>query len=139
MDNAVWLFFALPQWYFITILAPLSGGPLTLIPAIGVVSLILGVALGTKARRRLILLFALLAFASQIFVAIAGFFRGSLEDSTVTPLLYAYLLIQVLAAAYLIYRIKGARASAVLLAIFTTSYAAFACFISAMSLTNDWL
>lgn len=40
MGNAIWLFFALPEWYFSTILQPFSAGPLTVIPALGIVSLV---------------------------------------------------------------------------------------------------
>lgn len=139
MDDAIWLFFALAQWYFPTIFSPLSAGYLTLIPAIGVVSLVFGVVLGIRARRRSLLLFGLLALASHVYVAIAGFFRGSLPGSDSHPLLLAFLLVEVVISCYLVYRLKGVRIPAIFLAIFTSSYAGMACFIAAMSFTNDWL
>lgn len=42
MGNAIWLFFALPDWYFSSILAPFSAGVLSTIPAAGIICLLVG-------------------------------------------------------------------------------------------------
>jgi len=137
MGNAVWLFLATPAWYFSTVLAPFSAGPLTAIPALGVLSLALGVTLGALKRERGLLVFALLPLASQALVAVAGFMRGMLREST--PLIWAFLLLQVAVAAYLVWRVKRARLAAVALAVFAASYAFHAGFIASMAFTDTWL
>lgn len=138
MGNAVWLFLVLPQWYFKTILAPFSAGPLTAIPALGVVCFAIGIVLGIRARAPSLLFFALLALASQAYVALAGFLRGAFHTSN-DPVFFVFLVVQVVLAGYLIYRLKGARLPAVFLAIFTSSYAFFASFVAAMSFGDTWL
>lgn len=138
MGNALWLFVALAKWYFPSVLAPFSAGPLTLIPAIGVVCLAIGVVLGIRARVPALLFFGLLALISHAYVALAGFLRGTMDDSS-SPIFLVFLLLQVVLAGYLVYRIKGARLPAIFLAIFTSTYAFFASFIAAMSFSDTWL
>jgi len=138
MGNAVWLFIAQAEWYFPCILAPLSAGALTLIPTIGIVALAIGVVLGVRAQEPGLLFFGLLAFASHVYVAIAGFLRGTVHDGN-SPIFYAFLLVQIAVALFLVYRIRSARLSAMFLAIFTSSYAYFAAFIAAMSFSDTWL
>jgi hypothetical protein len=49
---AIWLFLALFQWYFAAVFMPFSEGVLTAVPAFGAMCLVIGIALGIKARAR---------------------------------------------------------------------------------------
>ena len=141
MGNAVWLFFALPNWYFSSILeSPWSGGSLVVIPILGIISLIIGGVWGAVARRQELLIFLVLPAASQILVVVAGFMRGWIRDpSLVGSILTVFMLLQIAGAGYLVFRSKGVRLAAAALAIFTSSYAAFASFIAMMAFRGAWL
>lgn len=139
MYNALWLFFAVPQWYVTTILAPFSAGPLTAIPALGVVCLIVGLVLGLMESRKGLLLFLLLPAASQGLVVVAGFMRGMLPNDGSHLYLSAFMVLQIAAAGYLVFRLRGARWAAFALSVFTVSYALFAAFVAGMSFTDVWL
>ena len=139
MNNAVWLFQALPIWYFSTIVHPLSAGPLTAVPALGIISLVVGLTLGLSGREPRLLLFLIPFAFSQLFVAIAGALRGCLAGASSGPPLLLFILVQVVLVGYLIYRLAGARGAAVALAAFSLTYALFADFVASMSFSNDWL
>ena len=143
MGNAVWLFWAVPVWYFSTLSMPFSAGPLSAIPASGAICLVIGAGWGVIKRKMNLLLFLLLIVATQVLVVVAGFLRGSLRGTTnqltLQTLLGAFLLLQIAFAGYLVWRLKGARWPAVALAIFTSSYAAFGAFVAAMAFSDDWL
>lgn len=143
MGNAVWLFWAVPAWYFSTLLMPFGAGPLSAIPAAGAICLVIGAGWGVVKRKTNLLLFLLLVVASQILVVIAGFSRGSLRGTTnqliLQILLGTFLLLQIAIAGYFVWRVKGARWPAVALAIFTSSYAAFGAFVAGMAFSDDWL
>ena len=139
MYNAVWLFLALPKWYFSTILVPFSTNLLTLIPMLGILSLAIGVLLGLLQGRRDLLLFLLLPAASQALVVISGLMRGEFPDGASDPYLWAFILLQVAAAGYLVFRLSGARWAATALAIFSVSYARFAALVAGMSFADIWL
>jgi hypothetical protein len=139
MDNAIWLFQALPKWYFSTVVHPLSAGPLSALPALGVISLVVGLKLGLRGREpRLLLFFIPFAF-SQIFVATAGALRGQLPGASSGLPLLLFIVAQVVLVAYLIYSLAGARRAAVALAAFSLTYALFADFVASMSFSNEWL
>lgn len=138
MGYAIGLSISLGIWYFECVLAPFSLGMLTLLPAAGVVALVDGTILGVQARDRSLLLFGAAALLSHAYVAIAGLFHGSFDDSN-NPVFFVFLIFQVLLAAYLVYRAKNARPAAMFLAMFTTSYSHFASFVAAMSFSNTWL
>lgn len=139
MGNAIWLFFALPKWYFSTILAPFSVGPLTGIPALGIVALAIGAVWGSIMRRRGLLIFLVLPAASQVLVIVAGFMRGQLAAEVHEPILLAFLLLQTGVAGYFVFRLSGARLPATALAIFTLSYALFSAFVATMAFNDSWL
>ena len=139
MGNAVWLSFALPNWYFSALLAPFSAGILTAIPALGIVGLTIGAVWGLMKRRRGLLMFLLLSAASQVLVVVAGFMRGSLRDGADQPILLAFLLLQIVVAGFFVFRLKGARLPAAALAVFTVSYALFAAFVATMAFRDTWL
>ncbi len=139
MGNAIWLTFALPEWYFSSILAPFSAGLLTAIPALGIVGLAIGAVWGLMKRRRGLLMFLLLPAASQVLVVVAGFMRGLLRDEASQPFLLAFLLLQIVVAGFFVFHLNGARLPAAALAVFTVSYALFAAFVAAMAFSDTWL
>lgn len=140
MENAIWLFAALPSWYVGLAMAPLSFGVLTLVPAIGLCALVVGVVLGAIGRRRALLWFLALAAASELLVVVAGLMRGQVgSTAALTVGLNLFLAAQLGASSYLIYRSKGNRAAASALGIFCITYAATANFVAAMSFTDNWI
>ena len=142
MGNASWLFFAVPSWYWSTIFAPVGAGPLSAIPAIGGLSLAIGVVVGLAKRATSLWLFLLLPAASQLFVAIAGFLRGAFQhdpNNVAGWVVCTFLLLQLVGAAYIVWRSAGARWPAAAIALFTSSYALFAAFVAGMAFADDWL
>ncbi|CAN5430882.1 hypothetical protein BH09PSE4_BH09PSE4_20650 [soil metagenome] len=143
MANAIWLLTALPSWYVGAAMAPFSAGALTLVPAMGLFSLAVGVILGAIGRRRELLWFLALVAASELLVVIGGAMRGQVRpNGPEGPLdagLLLFLAAQFVVSGYLIYRIKGARAPASALGVFCVTYAAAAVFVAAMSFTDNWL
>jgi hypothetical protein len=139
MGNALWLFQALPEWYFSAVVHPLSAGLLSAVPALGTVLLAVGLALGLVARKSRLLLFLIPFALSQFFVAAAGVLRGQLPGTSSTLPQLLFITVQIVLVGYLIYCVAGARGAAVALAAFSLSYAFFASFIAAMSFSNVWL
>jgi hypothetical protein len=137
MGNAIWLFFALPDWYFSTILAPFSTGVLTVVPAVGIVALAVGAAWGVAKRRLGLSAFLVLPAASQALVVVAGFMRGTVGNAEV--IIWTFLLLQAVAAGYFVFRLKGARLPASALAVFALSYAFFASFVASMAFSDVWV
>jgi hypothetical protein len=137
MDNALWLFFALPQWYFQTLLMPFSAGPLTAIPASGIVSLLPGLAIAAAKREGRVLWFFVGMLLSHALVVTAGFLRGRLEHPDAFLLLF--LAVQLTLTVLVIYQSERSRLAAVFLAWFNATYALFAAFIAGMSFSNTWL
>jgi hypothetical protein len=139
MGNAIWLFFALPDWYFSSILAPFSAGVLSMIPAAGIVCLLIGGVWGAVKRRAGLLIFLLLPLLRQVLVAAAGYMRGDVDNDTSEVVLSVFFWSQVAIAAYFVFRLQGARLPAVLLGLFSLSYAVFASFVASMSFSDVWL
>lgn len=140
MGNATWLFWALPDWFFSSILSPLQAGPLSLIPSAGTICLAIGLALAIFGHRQPRLLgFFIPILLTQAFVALAGFMRGQLATDSATAVIYAFFAVQLVLAGLLIYRATSARMAAAFLALFALSYAWFAGFIAGMAFTNQWL
>ena len=139
MGNAFWLFTALPKWFFSSVLSPFGAGALTLIPAIGTVCLVLGVVLAIRLRIGALWTFAIPALISQVFVAMAGYFRGAFTNSSAGPILTGFLTIQMALSFYLVYRQRKQWPPASLLAVFNIAYALYAWFIATMAFTDQWL
>lgn len=139
MGNAIWLLLAVPKWYLSTVLAPLSAGLLTLVPAAGTFCLLFGVVGGVMKKSGGLLFFLLSFLFSEIFVAVAGVFRGHVPNGVAGPATMAFLITQVTFCAYILYRMRNTAASTVALAIFSTSYALFSAFVGAMSFSDTWL
>lgn len=141
MGTAVWLFLAVPVWYSSSITSPLSAGPLTAIPAVGILSLAVGVVWGMLKRETRLVFFLLLPAASQILVVVAGFMRGAFESdsSHLAFWTWTFMLLQIACAGYIVWRLKGARGPATALAVFTSSYALFAVFVATMAFADVWL
>jgi hypothetical protein len=139
VGNAVWLWLALPPWYFHSILAPFAGGSLTMVPALGVVCLGIGTLAGVIRRRTGLLLLLIPVVGSHVLVAVAGLFRGKVSGALSQPILLAFLALELLVSAYLIYRLKSARIEASILSVFVITYALFATFIATMAFGDNWL
>jgi hypothetical protein len=114
-------------------------GLLTAIPALGTVCLMLGIGLALVRGRRSLLLFLIPLIASEAFVALAGMMRGDFRGETANPILLGFLAAQLIVSAWIVYRCRAALPAALLLAIFSISYALFAAFVAAMSFSDDWL
>jgi len=142
VGNALWLSWAVPFWYFITIASPFSAGPLSAIPALGVLSLAIGVIWGVVKREGSLLVFLIPFAASEIFAIVAGFWRGAFIRDPAHLLAWisgAFLLLQIAGSAYVVWKLKGARWPAAAVAIFNSSYALFAIFVAGMSFSDSWL
>jgi hypothetical protein len=149
MANAIWLVVALPLWYlvaFVALAAPLAAGPLPLIPAAGTLSLGVGVFLAKRQPQRGLLLFLVPFGLSEALVALAGLMRGQAREGQTDALLhfvngsmFVFIAFQATLCAYLVFRLRAARSSAIALAIFSMTYAAFAVFVAAMSFSDSWL
>jgi hypothetical protein len=139
MNNAMWLLTALPTWFLEAAADPFGSGALTLVPAVGLLALVVGVIAGVLRRRRELLWFLLLFAFSEALVAIAGGMRGQLRGSLLNAAMWAFLAAQAAASAYLVYRIRGARLSAVSLGFFSLTYACAASLIASMSFSDVWL
>jgi len=137
MNDAIWLLLAVPEWYAESIADPLGAGPLTLIPACGLVCLAAGIVLAVRQRSRASLLFLIPLLLSEAFVAAAGALRG--QVSSPTFILLAFLGVQFVLSAGLAVRLSGARAAGLLLGFFSLSYALFAAFVAAMAFTDSWV
>jgi len=105
---AIWLFLAVPEWYFLTGLSPFltglspfSEGFLGAIPALGIPPLAVGVVVGFAKRQIGLLIFLLLPAASQILVVVAAFLRGAFRHDTNQLTLWiigAFMLLQIAGA-----------------------------------------
>ena len=142
MGNALWLFLAVPSWYFAAVKSPLSAGPLTAIPFLGILCLAIGVVWGAVKRNRSLFIFLVPLAASQILVIVAGFLRGALRpdpNHIISWILGTFILLQIVWSAFIVFRLRGARWPGAALAIFNSSYALFAAFVAAMAFSDDWL
>ena len=143
MGNAVWLFLELPRFFFTMALSPFMVGPhldpLTSIPLAGIICLAAGSILGIRKRAVILWKFGLLILTCQALVLVAGLLRGLLDISVAQAVLLLFMLGILGWSALLIYRAKGVRFPALLIAVFTILYASAASFLSAMSFTDDWL
>lgn len=139
MGNALWLFFAVPDWYFSSFANPLSAGPLSLIPALGTFCLLVGITIGVVQRRSRLLLWLIPFALSQALVTIAGALRGQVGGPAANTALLIFIATQFLVGTYLVYSLKGVRVPAVALAIFSITYAMHAAFVAGMALSDQWL
>ena len=138
MDDAIWLFASTPQWFVFN-----SGGlkpdALGAIPMLGVASLVVGVALAVIRREKRLVAFLIPFLASQVLLVLAGLSRGRVAQGTADTILYAFLGMQAILAAVLIWRFRDARLAAAALAIFSLCYALFASFVATNAMANSWL
>lgn len=139
MGNAIWLLLVLPEWYFSSVTMPLVAGPLSAIPAFGTICLVVGLVSGLIKRERRLALVIVPFAASELLVAIAGFWRGEVADGIGQSVLIVFMVLQVAFALYLIYRMEDARLAGIALALFSVTYALFAAFVSAMSFGDVWV
>lgn len=147
MANALWLLLALPLWYFASVASPFAAGALSLVPAIGTLSLVIGLVLAFVQRRRELLLFLFPLALSELLMIIAGAMRGQVHMGQASPALvnfangglFVFVAVQVAVSAYLFYLLKGARSAAAGLAIFSITYGVAAAFVAGMSFSDVWI
>jgi hypothetical protein len=139
IGNAIWLVSALPFWYLSAVTRPPQLGVLYLVPCSGIVALVAGVVSSVVRGKRLLLLFLGPLLVSELYVAVAGFFRGQLRGSASAVPFGVFAVLQASLIGFLVYRLKGARLAASLLAVFCVSYALFTAFVAAMACADDWL
>lgn len=138
MGDAIWLFYALPAWYFEAVLNPFAAGILTLIPAAGGLCLLLGIVIGIRRKKPCLFWFLSSLIVSQAFTALSGFYRGHFSDNIFWPIL-AFAILQLLAIALSMRASITALVPALLITVFCISYALYAWFVTAMSLTDTWI
>lgn len=124
MGNAIWLLSATPVW-------------ILSIPPIAILCLLVGIILAITKRQLGLALFVLPFVFSQVFVTVAGFFRGRISNPE--GLMLAFLIIQLLICGILIHRLKESRIAASALTLISLIYALFAAGVAQMSFTNVWL
>jgi hypothetical protein len=139
MGNALWLMWGLPVWFFSTVAHPFSTGPLSLIPFLGVISLVAGVICGVIKRDERLLPFLLSVSLSEVYVAVAGLLRGRVQDFPATVAGYGFIAVQLATVLLIAIRTKNPKVASLLLGIFCFTYALAAAFLAAMSFTNSWL
>lgn len=146
MVAAIWLVFALPFYYFFSAATfVISPNVLSLVPAVGALSLGVGALLAERESQRGLRLFLVPFALSEMLVAIAGFMPGQVRQGSadtalvqfVDGSLFVFMAIQIAVPTYLAYRLKGA--SAIAFAIFSVTYAAVAAFVASMTLRDTWL
>ena len=138
MDNALWLIFAVPEWYFSCLARPFGGGLLTIIPAIGAFCLLVGLIIGLARPRWRLTIFLLPFFLTEILVAVSGFYRGK-GGAAASYASDVAMLATVILSILGIYICKGTRISACLLSVFSITYYLFGVFVATMSFSDDWL
>lgn len=142
-SNALWLLSATPVWYFSTIANPLGLGPFSFIPFLGILGLIGGVLIGVVQREWALLrplsVVVLSFLASELYVAIAGYFRGQLPGNAAQRPEYLFSLAQLALTVYLIYRERRTLLVSLALSTFCLSYGLFALFVGAMAFADSWL
>ena len=139
MGDAVSLFFGSPKWFFSNLIDPFAVGVLSLVPFVGILCLAAGVALGIRKREKSLWKFGFPFLASQVLVAVAGFLRGEVDSSQSPIVLLTFMAVILGWSLFLVYKAKGARIPALLLAVFTVSYASYASFVSWMSFSDTWM
>ncbi|MGE0668561.1 MAG: hypothetical protein AB7O49_18555 [Sphingomonadales bacterium] len=137
--DALWLILATPQWYFRSILSPFSAGVFSAIPALGIVCLLAGAALGFRYRQKRLLMCGVPFILSVSFGGVAGLLRGEVPNGWADFIMYGFLAGQLILSVWLVYFARRAWPAAALLAVFSMSYALFAAFIAYMSFTDTWL
>jgi hypothetical protein len=140
VGNAIWLFKALPDWFFgIPHSLQSALDPFTAICIIGETALVIGLMLMVWHRRWALLIFIFPVVVCHILVAAAGFMRGQASDEATRIILLAILAFQLSSIGYLIYLARGTRLAATCLGVFCVAYTLMASFIAAMAFTDSWV
>ena len=138
-SNALWLFSAVPVWYFAGVAHPFKSGMLSFIPFLGTVGLVAGGLSALVQRRRALLLFAFPFLLSEAYVFVAGRFEGQFRGSASLLPEWLFLITQAALIAHLVYKSRQTWLTSLALAVFSLSYALFALFIGGMAFAEDWL
>lgn len=131
------MFVGLPYSYFSVLGNPFAAGFLSIIPAFGAVCLFFGVIIGLVQKNMLLFAFVILPLLSQGLVTVSFSMIGEGPESAFW--IWLFLGSQLLASIYLVYRLRSTIIAALLLAVFSLSYAYFAAFLSSMAFSDTWL
>jgi hypothetical protein len=137
MNDILWLFVSTPKWFVLNSVR--FDGPLNAIPALGMAALVVGLILAVIRREWRLTAFLVPFFASQVLLVIASLSRGRVAQGSADIILYAFLALQALLAAILIWRFRDSRLAASALAVFSLCYALFASFVATNAMANSWL
>lgn len=141
MNDAVDLFLQTPGWYLSAWGTLFQGDSLLfgLGTGAGAIGLLLGVALGIRRREARLLWFLLSPTLSQVYLVVAGLFRGQLSGGPLALVFGIFMAAQLVLLSVLLFRLCGARLPGAALSVFGISYALFAAFVAGMSFADDWL
>ena len=137
MNDILWLFVSTPRWFVLNSVR--IDGPLNALPALGMAALLVGLILAVIRREWRLTAFLVPFFASQVLLVIASLARGRTAQSSADIILYAFLGLQAVLAAILIWRFRDSRLAASALAVFSLCYALFASFVATNAMANSWL
>ena len=138
-SNALWLISALPVWYFSAVSHPLQAGMWSFIPFLGTLGLVVGIFMGFFRRGRASYLFFLPFLLNEVFVAVAGFFRGRLRGNARLLPACLFIIAQIALTVCVAYRTRQARSASLALSVFSLSYSLIALLVAGMSFADSWL
>ena len=131
---------SLPLWYFSGALTvAFEASVLSVVPLIGTLALIAGVAIGAVKRAGSLLFFLFSPRISEFYVTIAGAMRGQVRGNAGLVPSWIFVGIQAVLIVLLIYKSKGIRWAAYSLSLFCASYAFYAWFVGGMAFADSWI
>jgi hypothetical protein len=137
MADALWLALSLPQWYFSTIVAALSGSWLTALPASGIVALVVGIGFAIFRSERQVLWNIVLFLLAELYVALSGLLRGTLDDGTLVWLPLGLLSLGIVI--WSVVRARQSRLATILIGWFSLTYVLLAGLVGAMGFSDTWM
>jgi hypothetical protein len=137
MDDILWLFVSTPKWFVLNSVR--FDGPRNALPAVGMAALLVGLILATMRREWRLTAFLVPFLCSQVLLVIAALAHGRISEGAANPILYAFLALQLVLAAILIWRFGDSRLAASALAVFSICYALFAALTATSTMAHSWL
>jgi len=124
MDYSFWWYVTEPAtYYFLRLLDPFVGNPLSFIPPISVVCLLVGALLAVIKKQFSLLIFLGSPIATHVLFLLAALLGG---DFPLSVLFFSsFFITQFVFCCYLVFQLRGIRVAASLLSIFSLSYAFF--------------
>ena len=135
METLISSLISLPMEFFELSMRPFDGGALTLIPAVGVICLAIGLIAGAISRRAELIAFLLIPACCQIFIVVADSMNGELSTDMSGPIVWSFALSQFFIAYRLVERMR-AKFAATFLAWFSVAYSIITAFIAGMTFSG---